>query len=715
MGDACEFQHVQPRTKRRSSRTSPTSPGQGQRRVRHRGADAGHSAIGNNTTPSRPPHTWAITENDASTKSTNGRDEAALDPKTAAPQESPKSIEVDHSRFIQDRRGSYVFIGDSANLSLLHTVRCAASEALGPCPFVDDPLRSSIVEGPGASTSSTGPNYTSNNLNRSGEDQPSLPVLSQREAADLVHDFFASTDGVVDLFDRAELLAALPHCLGQGGRRQGNSPNRAIALLVVAIGAQSRDDPRCIASAYFNHVRASMALLFDDDLSVRSTQLCVLTTLYLLGASRRNAAFVCLGYAVRAAYALGIHQQTVPGLLSEVENRDRRRLWASIRVVDLFTSASLGRPPSTSNGKPAPAPGQVAHAASATDELYAILETILTDVYGQRKITKATLAMIGSRLRKWAAKFSRAPSPAADADIASMHPRQTYYWNIMLLTRPFLVDSVTAHSKMVAAAPRLPVRACTTTAAAAEAAAGSSFSKTLVHACIDSAINVVSLLEPLGDMPDVPYHLPVLINAAFHAALVLGYAFFGDLHVVFPLQRYLNIALDILRLFPHDGIALRYFSIVQYLRDACIAYSETRLASSMDAESETISSWFGQIHPPRRNKSRVDAASQASPHVGQRHSSPHRQSNGQQEPVPVPNAAVANNAAGTIFDTIMFSSPDTGSESDIFAQLDMQTGLDIDFPATTQHVWVNAHDFPFPSMFASISAEADAGTTFLEP
>ena len=50
------------------------------------------------------------------------------------------------SRLLQDQRGRYMFIGDSANLSFLQVLRRVVGECIGSCSFVDDPLRSLMVE-----------------------------------------------------------------------------------------------------------------------------------------------------------------------------------------------------------------------------------------------------------------------------------------------------------------------------------------------------------------------------------------------------------------------------------------------------------------------------------------------------------------------------------------------------------------------------------------
>lgn len=612
---------------------------------------------------------------------------------TSLTSQSPNSIEVDHSRFIQDRRGRYIFIGDSANLSFLHSVRCVASIALGSSPFVDDPLRSSIVE--------ACPDIQAKPFGVPGEDE--VPKVSIEEAERLVHNFFGATQGCIDLFDKPDVLAALPRLLSPNERVM--TPLRATLFLVLAKGAQMEPDMEKVADGYFTHGRFLGGQFLTEDVSIQSTQLYLLISIYLLGASRRNAAFVVLGQAVRSAYALGIHQRSNTALFTKEETRERERLWRTIRMMDLFTSGSLGRPPSTAEDKVFGAP-----LSSEIDELYSILETILTEVYGQRKITTEILTKVGARQRRWAANFARISATMPSTyekgaegkwpDIRSMHIKQFYYWTIMLLTRPFLVDRVTAHSKAIAARPKQPIQACVQ----AEP------SKTLIHACVDSAIKTVALMEPMLTAEGVPAHSPVLINAVFHAAVVLGFSYFGDLYTVFPLERALRKAYEILSLFPHDSIAMRYVAITQYLREACSAYFEKRHATSMDMESEAISRLFGQIHVARLDKPRTRET--------QRHG-------GSNAPAQWPSGGAPQSQQGTgatpggeggmhgedALDTFMFSSSDTCSENDLLAQLDVQADLNLDFPMTTQHVWLDTDTFP--SIFAGMDMPPHQGVSFM--
>lgn len=81
--------------------------------------------------------------------------------------------------------------------------------------------------------------------------------------------------------------------------------------MVIAIGAQCKSaaSARDIAPGYFRQAQthAFSGMLEDPDIDVVRSFL--LMAFYLLGECRRNAAFMYLGIATRAAVALGLHSR----------------------------------------------------------------------------------------------------------------------------------------------------------------------------------------------------------------------------------------------------------------------------------------------------------------------------------------------------------------------------------------------------------------------
>lgn len=109
------------------------------------------------------------------------------------------------------------------------------------------------------------------------------------------------------MFNRAEVEQLLlpddniPHNL---------SPQRqAGILLAIAIGAQceSAVSAETVGQPFFRlaQARAFDEMLENPDLDM--VRVFLLMAFYMLGACRRNAAFMYLGIATRAALALGLH------------------------------------------------------------------------------------------------------------------------------------------------------------------------------------------------------------------------------------------------------------------------------------------------------------------------------------------------------------------------------------------------------------------------
>jgi len=496
--------------------------------------------------------------------------------------QSPSTSIPQTSRLIQDAKGKYMFIGDSANLSFLQSIRRVVNDSIGPCSFVEDPLRYQMVE--------ASPEGQPSWLNASSRRPP--PPLTLAEATYLIRRYMLATNCVFDLFDESDLLAHLGPWLEN--ESEGAKGLSSTYYLIFAIGAQTcPEDKEELADAFFNYGRYLAAASFMEDPSISTVQSCAMITMYMLGASRRNAAFMYLGTAVRAAYALGLHRKDISALFTPTEFRTRERLWKAIRILDLFMSASLGRPPSTSETRDT----RTSENYSASADLCAIFETILTEIYSKRMISTEALEKISEHHRQWTASFQQGltvdgiqPTDVLDGgrwpNIGLLHIKEAYYWTIMLLTRPFLLEVVSLYISPAHLKPRDDVETCTSSCSA----------KVLVHACVDSAIRTIELLRILLDYDDVPKRLPFVVNSIFVSALVLGLAHFGDLYKTIPLDTSLNMAYRLLGHFPHDTLARRNMAIIGYLLRACDTYREKQKKLDMDRHGQLVGGVFGQVH-----------------------------------------------------------------------------------------------------------------------
>ncbi|KAJ4172965.1 hypothetical protein NW754_003171 [Fusarium falciforme] len=457
------------------------------------------------------------------------------------------------SGLVPDDHGKFVFIGDVANLSFLQVIRRIVRDSVRPCVFTEDPLQHAMVEAT--------PPSTSNWLVDILDDTPARPRLE--EAQYLLRWYFRAMSCVLNLFEELELDQSLSRWLEREPGTPSHEAQTAIFFLIFAIGAQTcPDDRESAAERCFNYGRFLTASIVMEDISIPTIQCNILITMYLLGASRRNAAFMYLGSAVRAAYALGIQRYDINKSFDRLEYLSRERLWKALRVLDLFMSASLSRTPSTHETRDTATDDDY----SASNDLCAIFEDILTHIYPRRMISAGLLNKISQHRRDWSNKFASGlntddiqPSKFIKTaegqnapNIGLCHLKGAYYWTIMLLTRPFLVEIASRH-------------AYERTRKAAGRPDNSSPSleskQVLAVSCVYSAIRAVDLLSVVQTGGQVPKRLPFVVNSLFVASLVLGLAHFSDLDLVLPLGKSLCAARRLLgRFSAYDAVARRAVS-----------------------------------------------------------------------------------------------------------------------------------------------------------
>lgn len=491
------------------------------------------------------------------------------------------------SRLIKNDKGTFMFIGDSANHSFLQSIRRIVRKHVGDCVFVDDPLRHLMVE----ASPSKGQNLI---LDHS---TASPPKPTEDEARSFVHWYQQATHSILQLFDDTKICDDILDWL-----RLPQEPLGALNAtysLILAIGAQAcPDDYDETAERYFNYGRyVTMATLMDDP-SIATTQCHVLIAMYLLAQSRRNAAFMYLGIAVRGAYALGLHREDVSALYDSTEYMTRERLWKGIRTLDLFMSASLGRPPATHETRNTASREHY----SAMNELSFIFENILTEVYAKRMITTECLKEISELHRGWATRFSgglRADSIPFGEEIQTdagpapnmglIHLKEAYYWTIMLLSRPFLIDYISSSSSSTQASP--------SSSSYQNGSLQSPSRNILAQACVDSAVKTIDLFQPLLRSKLTPKRLPFVVNSTFAAALIIGLALFSDLDGSVPLRRKrLGDACKVLEKFStHDLVTGRYLGIVEKLISACDTFLELQQQKRMEYNNDLIGRLFGRV------------------------------------------------------------------------------------------------------------------------
>ncbi|SCO85892.1 related to transcriptional activator Mut3p [Fusarium oxysporum] len=496
------------------------------------------------------------------------------------------------STLVQDGHGKFVFIGDAANLSFLQIIRRLVRDSVGPCAFTEDALQHLMAEAKPSDSAAWFVNIM--------DDTPVMP--EEEEARYLVSWFFRSTSCVLNLFEEGEISQSIVCWYQKCSDEPEDKASAALFFLIFAIGAQTCPENKDReAEQYFNYGRFLTASIIMDDISISAVQSNILITMYLLGASRRNAAFMYLGSAVRAAYALGIQRHDINKHFKHSEYLLRERLWKVLRVLDLFMSASLGRPPSTHETRNT----GIDENYSASNDLCAIFEDILTNIYSPQKVSNTHLERISEHHRKWANKFplglatdSIKPSKFIDEadgketpNIGLCHLKEAYYWTIMLLARPSLTKSASKH--MNKSAQDMSQWEPPTTATEPE--------QVLAFSCVDSAVRTVDLLKVMGDNREIPKRLPFVVNSLFVAALVLGTAYFNDLDHIFPLEKsMLGVRSLMARFSTHDPVAKGALQTIDNLQTACNIYVDERARRKMERQSLLVRNLFGTVHDGSR-------------------------------------------------------------------------------------------------------------------
>ncbi|RDW81743.1 putative C6 transcription factor [Aspergillus mulundensis] len=489
------------------------------------------------------------------------------------------------ARLLRDGQGKFMYIGDSASLSFLQSVRRIVSLAIGRCEFTEDTSRHSMLEA-----------FQNSSTTQSG---PLIQPPNNDEAQRLARQYVLATSPLLDLFDLEEFHPRLSNWIGNPTGDEDTVSS--IFYLVLAIGAQVSDTNQNLAEQYFVSGRQLAFSAFTETPSLYTIQSYVLISMYMLGACRRNGAFMNLGIALRAAYAVGIHRKDANSLFTARERRARERVWKSLRMMDLFLSASLGRPPATSDFDYDLREDEMTRREShlprdqlstTVVSLCRIFERVLTEVYMRQVVSINVAENISNQHRAWVRNLptflqmqtERLDSKTLEESLAAAHVLGSYYWSIILLTRPFLIFWVSQYvrSKKDSATP--------------EARNGTSRLSLFADACVYSALRGLDIVDGLARYESLPRRLPFLINSVFNSAVVLGAAFFADYDNLLPLEEGMNKAEKFLELFvPHDPHSCRFLQIIKYLRAAVTEYVGRRNRQWMERRSKQVDQLFGQV------------------------------------------------------------------------------------------------------------------------
>ncbi|KAL1852096.1 hypothetical protein Daus18300_012308 [Diaporthe australafricana] len=268
----------------------------------------------------------------------------------------------------------------------------------------------------------------------------------------------------------------------------------------------------------------------------------------MLGACRRNSAFMYLGVASKSADILGLHAAAKHKHTSKAEQDCRLRVAKSIRVFDIICSSILGRRGSAPSlrsvdvtaGDIEQEPSTSSHRAlalRATYESCSILETVVGKFADDGVLDSSSAEHFLQLLQEWSQalpvslrqrpqkgdKSLRDDPGYREKMIANVHVAGTYYFGIILVTRQFLIQHVMP--QLHGNASRAKQRQQHDNR---KGKAGADAVADLSRSCIGAAIYMAQMCREAVDAGVFMGNMCIIKAWIFAAGLVLGFALLAD-------------------------------------------------------------------------------------------------------------------------------------------------------------------------------------------
>ncbi|KAL2133103.1 hypothetical protein VTI74DRAFT_2934 [Chaetomium olivicolor] len=495
------------------------------------------------------------------------------------------------ARLLCDAQGKLIFIGDCAPLSFFQTVRRLVTTRVDAHAFAPETSGYSALENVYSRTGTSG-SY--------GDEPPAIKV----PIAPTVSAYLDVTAGLIDLFDNTRLARDITAWAEQ--ERPRDKPvdmASAVNYLVLAIGCQKSDEDT--AQRYFDYARNLAFGRLSGNVEVASVQVFILITFYSLGACQINPAFLFFGIAARAAFSIGIHRTAVNARFGPEIHRQRDRLWKSLRVLDLFLSTSMGRPPATSDvdctvpyREQDESGLEKFDLLNASAQIFLVTEAIVLEVYSRRKISPRLTEGISRELREWSTRWLQRLKDVIEGTSSENQPGMvngacqvlsSYYYAVILVSRPFLM--VELHHRL-SDSYFLTSRSGIMTG-----------KSKLADACIDAAILMVEAVQELIERRLITRRAPVIVSWLFASSLVLGVGLLGGFGRI--IEKHCRASIAALEYFAQaDAHAVQYSLIAKSLLTTALQYLEKREMQERQQRTESSSQLFGLI--PRTSRETND-------------------------------------------------------------------------------------------------------------
>ena len=471
---------------------------------------------------------------------------------------------------------------------------------------------------PGGQSLNQGSPY-GNSRRGSSDNGAGLPKVRALDVAPAIASYLATTTGLIDLFDESTLAEDI--LLWANMDRKPQNLTSAINYTILAIGRLRDDEPS--AQTYFEHAKSQALSSLGGDLGVGTVQVFLLITVYMLCSCQINSSFLILGIAARAAYSIGLHRTEVNARFGPETQRQRDRLWKSLRIVDLFLSTSMGRPPAISDVdctvpyRSLDGEGnEVFDLLNASAQILLVMEGIVNEIYSRRKVSLALTESISIELREWSTRWLQRlkhivdqPSDHTQSQVCgASQVLSSYYYAVMLVSRPFLMYEL--HGRLAE-----------TSDSAVRSAALTSGKSKLADACIDAASLMVDPILDLLEQGALAVRLPLLVYAhptpfwtekkigtkirtvndltrprswLFASSLVLGLGLLGGFGRI--LEKYTRMSIRALDHFAlSDAHATQYSLIAQSLLTTALEHLEQREMRDRLRRTQSSNQLFGLI------------------------------------------------------------------------------------------------------------------------
>ncbi|KAH8805406.1 hypothetical protein F5884DRAFT_678776 [Xylogone sp. PMI_703] len=452
------------------------------------------------------------------------------------------------------------------------------------------------------------------------EDMMICNTANVQELEELAEVYFISTSGIIDIFGRSFLKGLLNSWAK--GTLDTNSGGAAVLYLSIALGAQVRSATEVDiqrAQTFYHHGRQIALQELTNEPSIETTQAFTLISLFMLGCSRRNGAFLNLGIAISAAKSLGLHHRETNAEFPDDESRlsmngihfiaYRKRIWRTIRYHDLFFCAMMGRTSSiiTTDSSLEDLPElsrwtcpdfcqELGLLESA--RAFSFMEETVNHVYTKQSIPLGSLQRISQELKE---ASSKVPVELRTVSVAGSSPHSprisrsniirnacvacNYYFSMMLLTRPFHITCLRAKYSY----SRLEGNSSET-----------NVYSDIVHGAmtsIDSAVKTIQLLHELMVAEILFNNMPLAVAWTFVASLTVCSAYFGRLGALKECEHAIQQADEVLQHFSKNSPqARRYSMILKKLSKTAIDHVK-RLESKEHASRNNLMPELFRLNP----------------------------------------------------------------------------------------------------------------------